>query len=143
MPASLVIDASVALKWYFPETLGDEADALLESKAGRFIAPDLMMLEAAQACVKKTRRGEITPERCIEITEQLATMITAFMRPSADLALALALKHQISVYDAAYAALAIAEGCPFVTADHRLYNALAAALPDTMLWVADPVSDDA
>lgn len=135
--SSLVVDASVALKWFFPEVLGGEADAWLADSSSQFIAPDLIMLEAGQACVKKTRRREISAERCAEIMTRLISLIAEFRRPNTELAVALALKHEVSVYDAAYVALAIAEDVPFITADRRLYNALAPALSDTMLWVGD------
>ncbi len=49
----------------------------------------------------------------------------------------LALDHDRSVYDALYVALAVDEGCQLVTADRRLYNALAPHLPETMLWIED------
>ena len=47
----------------------------------------------------------------------------------------LAMNHERSAYDALYVALAVDEGCQLVTADRRLYNALAPHLPETMLWI--------
>lgn len=52
-------------------------------------------------------------------------------------ALEIALAFDRSVYDSLYVALALRDDCQLVTADRRLYNALAPALSETMLWIED------
>jgi len=46
----------------------------------------------------------------------------------------LAVAHRRTVYDALYLALSVREACPFVTADERLVNAVAGALP-RVVWL--------
>jgi predicted nucleic acid-binding protein len=49
----IVIDASVAVKWYFPEAHSDAAIDLLNSRAGGLTAPDLFAVEVNAALVRK------------------------------------------------------------------------------------------
>src|SRR3989442_14603740 len=59
-------------------------------------------------------------------------------RPLLPLALELAAGFGRTVYDSVYLAVAMIRHCPLVTADRRLYDALAAgALRSHLLWVAD------
>jgi predicted nucleic acid-binding protein len=55
---TLVIDASVAIKWLVPETLAENAAALLDEN-NRLTAPDLLLIEFANIIWKKARLGEI------------------------------------------------------------------------------------
>jgi hypothetical protein len=59
MAAVLVVDASVALKWLQPEADSEAALGLI----GRAIlaAPELMMVEAANALATRVRRRELSP----------------------------------------------------------------------------------
>ena len=54
-----IVDASVAVKWVVPELLSDQADRLLGSDE-ILMAPDLLMIEAANTLWKKARRRELT-----------------------------------------------------------------------------------
>ena len=118
---TLVIDASVAVKWVVPEVLSDKADALL---AGRddLAAPDLLLVEAANALWHKTVRKEISPPEADQalallLESSIELVATAPLLPRA-LDLARALTHQ--VYDCVYLALAERERAGLVTADSRL-----------------------
>ena len=57
---SIVIDASVALKWVLNEP---ETGAALALRAEQLIAPALWLAEAANALWRHVRLGEITAER--------------------------------------------------------------------------------
>jgi len=58
-PETLVVDASVAVKWFLPEPDAEPAVALL--RAGhRLIAPDLLWIEVASVLWKVVRRGSLT-----------------------------------------------------------------------------------
>ena len=48
----------------------------------------------------------------------------------------LAVTHRRTVYDALYLALSQREGCPYVTADEKLVNAIGGAVPD-VIWLAN------
>ena len=63
-----------------------------------------------------------------------------FEMPTAPLllgAMSIALRFNRSIYDSLYVALAFQEDCALVTADRRLYDALAISYPETMLWIED------
>jgi predicted nucleic acid-binding protein len=120
---SVVVDASVALKWVLNEPGAEAADALLEQE---LVAPALWLIEAANALWRRALRGEISAE---EARERLAELYSAPVTTTAiesDLeaatGLALALGHP--VYDCLYLALAIRENTHVVTADQRFVAAV-------------------
>ncbi len=110
------------------------------------LAPDLLVAEVGSVFLKKIRAGLMTIDAFVEALDaidrylQLAPTSRAFYP-----ALALASDHNRSFYDSLYVALALHEGCRFVTADLKLYNGLKHALPETMLWIGDvpPVASEA
>jgi len=123
---TVVVDASVAVKWVIPEELSDKAEAV-RSRAERLLAPDLLLAEAANALWKKMVRREITAR---EASQALQLVMTAGLdlRPSGpllDQALRLARRLGHPVYDCIYVALAQAEGATLITADRRLLSRLA------------------
>lgn len=120
----LVVDASVAVKWFLPEKLSEAADALL--MGGHTIsAPDLLLVEAANTFWKKTRLGEMDPAHGDEALAAL-TAGAIDIRPTTPLlprALAVARDIAHPVYDCVYLAAAEAWGAVLVTADERLCRA--------------------
>ena len=134
---SLVVDASVAVKWCLPsqrEEFVAQAEELLNSYRRNevlFLVPDLFWVELASALWKAMRRAEISADE--------ATSALSFVRdlgiatiPCADLvpqALLLAVSHGRTVYDSLYVALAMQSESEMITADERLANALAARFP--------------
>ncbi len=57
---TLVVDASIAIKWVVEEEGTPQALAL--RKSARLIAPDLLVAECANILWKKARRGELSSE---------------------------------------------------------------------------------
>ena len=55
-----MVDASVALKWVIPEVLSAEADRVRDGDDD-VLAPDLLLVEVANALRKKTIAREISP----------------------------------------------------------------------------------
>jgi predicted nucleic acid-binding protein len=100
-----------------------------------------MRAEIANALWKRHRRGDITADQARNRVAQMSTDAAIVVPDESDSllpeALEIAIAHDRTVYDALYVALALAEGCQFVTADRALYNSLASAYPETMLWVED------
>jgi len=122
----VVVDSSVALKWFVPEVLSDEAAAFLDASF-TLLTPDLLFAEFGNILWKKITRGEIQPDEARDIVAALAT-VPLVVVPSAALlaaALEIAVALRRTVYDALYVALAVARDCTFVTADDRLSRALA------------------
>ncbi len=115
---TVVIDASVALKWVLNEPGQEFAEALLDEE---LVAPALWLVEAANALWRRASRGEISSE---EAEERLAELCNAPVTAGAveeDLPAAIRLANEIShpVYGCLYLALAARENTYVVTADAR------------------------
>jgi predicted nucleic acid-binding protein len=138
MVARAVVDVSVSFKWFFEEQFTREALRLRDSTA-ELIAPVTSLAELANVAWKAQRRGSFTPEDGeLVLSAYRGSTVTLFpVEPLIEAALRLAMRFDRSVYDAVYFALAVAEDCPFITADRRLYNAVAPVLPNLMLWIED------
>ena len=133
-----VVDASVCLKWLIPEVHWEEAGRLRAPTVAS-LAPEHLLPELGNALRSKHRRGEIGVEEANDLC-QVVLDLPVELTPGRGLlapALQLAIRYDRSVYDSLYITLALAEECQFVTADRRLYNALAPVFSGTMLWVED------
>jgi predicted nucleic acid-binding protein len=122
---AVVVDSSVALKWFIPEGLSENAVRLLDG-THTFIAPDLLYPEIGNILWKKIGRDEIEASDAKDILAGFRRMPITVV-PSEVLleaALEIALDHKRSVYDALYVALAVARDSVLITADDRLANAL-------------------
>jgi predicted nucleic acid-binding protein len=117
---TIVIDASVALKWVLDEPGRDAADALLEEE---LIAPALWLVEAANALWRRSQRGEISAEEAKERLTELYNAPVATTTIEDDLLAAADLASGLShpVYDCLYLAMAIRENTYVVTADVRFH----------------------
>jgi predicted nucleic acid-binding protein len=126
---SIVIDASVALKWVLDESGRDQADALLDDD---LIAPVLWLIEAANALWRRTTLGEISAEEARERLSELANAPVASLAIEPHLMAALTLATELAhpIYDCLYLALALHHETHVVTADRR-FHAAAENLPKT------------
>ena len=132
-----VVDVSVALKWYAPEIYRLDAQRLRDHDHD-LIAPDLFLLELANTFIKKVRRGEFPGDRVMPAMASASHIVRVLpTRDRIARSVELATTFGRTVYDAAYVAVALDQRCPLVTADRRLYDAIAPSLPQTMLWVED------
>jgi len=140
---SLVVDASVAAKWYLPtndEALVAEARQLLESQAHgvlQLLVPDLFWAEMGNILWKAVRKGRVTKDVAWAAMEGIGELSLASFSSHQLLpdALKIAFQYDRSVYDGFYVALAVKSGTDLVTADERLVNALASRLPVKWLGV--------
>jgi predicted nucleic acid-binding protein len=118
---TLVVDASVACKWYLAEPLADLARGLIVS-GERLLAPDLILVEVANVLWQRLRRNEIPREQALLAIRHLPTVPSALVQASGLLSraveVAVALDHP--VYDGLYLALAEEESAELVTTDERL-----------------------
>lgn len=138
-----VVDASVAVKWYFAEEYSDAATRLLNA-AQALSAPDLLVPEFTNVAWKYVRRGVIT-ER--EAQQALAALLTVpiELHPSTSIApeaLAIACRTGRTAYDSIYLALASSQGCRLVTADRRFFNAMQDTSYASMLVWVENVSEE-
>jgi predicted nucleic acid-binding protein len=120
---TVVVDASVAVRWSTTLEKSDRAKSLLRL-GENIIAPDLVLAEITNAAWKMTVFGGATESAMIAHVQEAANYFDELV-PSADLkdrafAIALALKHP--AYDCFYLALAEQRECRFVTADERLHK---------------------
>ncbi|MDP1737519.1 MAG: type II toxin-antitoxin system VapC family toxin [Caulobacter sp.] len=120
---TLVIDASVAVKWVLDE---DGTEAAFALQAEPLTAPALWLLEAGNALWKRVSRGELSPEGAdIRLAALGRTPVetTPIERDlPAALSLATVLRHPI--YDCLYLAAAIREDAVVVTDDARFVRAV-------------------
>jgi predicted nucleic acid-binding protein len=123
----LVIDASVLVKWFVDEPGADRAAAL---RGEDLAAPDLILVEVANALWKHQRSGVLASADYFDAVEALkAAPIT--LTPIADLlqaAARLAAELDHPLYDCLYLSLAMREGFPLVTDDQRLLKVAAPRL---------------
>ena len=110
---SLIVDASVAVKWVAEEPGSAKARDLIGS-GQRLLAPDLVLVEVGNALRKKLARGVQMVERAFDELFPARPLVHAAIR------LALDLRHP--VYDCVYLALAAREGLAVFTADERLFR---------------------
>ena len=124
-PALAVLDASVAVRWVVPERGSEEAAKLLGAAVG-WLAPRLMLVEAAGAFRRKVDAGELNASVAVQALEFLVDVADGGLIHLSDdetlvasaLTLAMVLKH--AVPDCMYLALAEREGAALATADARL-----------------------
>lgn len=124
---TLVVDASVACKWFTAESDADAAEALVAS-GEMLLAPDLIVAEVCNVAWLKLRRGEIAADQATKMVQGLPDLLDELV-PSVQLAgraleIANSLGHP--AYDCFYLALAELRGTRVTTADRRLLARLAA-----------------
>jgi predicted nucleic acid-binding protein len=138
---NLVIDSSVAVKWFVIEPYSTEARRILDAyQSGElsFIAPDLINAEVANIIWKKQIFQGLGLSDAVEILDKFRGLEFSFV-PSKELiedAYRIAVSHRRTVYDALYLALSVRESCQFVTADEKLFNALGSFFPN-LVWLAN------
>ena len=124
----VVVDASVALKWYLDdEELGAKALTVLTHYVSgdiNMIAPSLLEYEVINGLKIAQKRGRINKNTIQSAVEGFFNLEIKVYNASyfSDEALDIMNSSEISLYDASYLALAENEKSHFVTADKVLYN---------------------
>ena len=134
-----IVDSGVGLKWFVAEIHQKDAQRF-QNPAYELHVPAFFDVEVANILWKKLRRGELTKSEVDTILGQLPLLPISRHAEPAFLAEAFEIAHQNdrTVYDSIYLALAIRLGGQAVTADRRLYNAVAATpLAKHICWVED------
>jgi predicted nucleic acid-binding protein len=121
---TLVIDASIAVKWVVEEVGTQQALAL--RKQARLIAPELLVAECANILWKKVQRDELTRQEALLAARLLQASEVELqpMRAVLEAATRIAIELDHPAYDCLYLALAVKNECRFVTADERFLRKL-------------------
>lgn len=137
--SGLIVDASVAAKWFVEEDLSEAALSVLDAR-NDLHAPDFLFLEMDNVVCKWVRRGIITESEGGD-TRAAIRRIPIKVHPFVSLqdsAYHIANKIQRSVYDCLYVALAVFLDGWMVTADRRLYEGLVnGPFGEHVMWVGD------
>ena len=121
---TVVVDASVAVKWVLPETGSDRA-AAIRTADDDVLAPSLVHAEIGSAIWRAVLRGDVP---AAEARRDLKVAVGHYRRiislaELVDRALELATRLRHPIYDCFYVALAERERCALITADRRLIAA--------------------
>lgn len=124
----LVIDASVTIAWIVEDEQNAYAEAALTSLgADRVVVPGLWHWEISNTLIVLERKGRLRDALAVHsqiVRFPIDIELIAYAHDRrATRELELARKHQLSVYDAAYLAMAEATSHPLATLDLRLANA--------------------
>jgi len=126
LSVELVVDASVALSWALPDERDESRERVLEAiRSGhiRPVVPELWCYEVMNAVRYAVRNGRLAEDDAAATTRTLWTFAAEFVSISehgaADV-LRTALHTGLTVYDAAYLALARERGADLVTWDKEM-----------------------
>jgi predicted nucleic acid-binding protein len=127
---AFVLDNSVVCGWF----IGNQSTGYTEAVASRLLdeqahAPGLWQLEFANVLRSACKRGSLDAEGAHEIIEQIAALPIAVDRdtPGPAAILSLALRYDLTSYDAVYLELALRLQLPIATQDAALMDAARAA----------------
>ena len=123
---SFVVDTSALLRLFVPDgPLPAEVEQAMEA-AGQatavVLAPELLLVEAGQVLHKKHLAGYLRKEECDEILASILELPIEIVSHREILfdAVQAARRHQITVYDALFLALAVNRSSTLLTADVEL-----------------------
>lgn len=125
---SLVLDASILVAWFLDETSDPRVEAAFDTIARvETLAPSLFYHEIRNALLVSEWRNRITESMSAAFLRDLG-LLPIRLEPAGDDAslMTLARKRKLTVYDAAYLALAKTEGLPLATLDRDLEKAAVA-----------------
>jgi predicted nucleic acid-binding protein len=146
VPKPIVVDASVVLKWQLDDEQHiPQATALRDDFYARgaikAIAPNLLIYEIVNGVATATRQKRVAPDKATEAMGNLMTLGVELREVEPLRVLELALRHNLAAYNAAYLALAEAEGCELWTGDRPFYQAARGELA-WVKWIGDYVSGE-
>jgi predicted nucleic acid-binding protein len=138
---TLVVDASVALKWVLPEEDSELAEGLLD-RGVRLCAPAFVFVELANALWFQMRAGKLNATEAAGCMRDLRAAPLELWGGEEPLPSTLEWAHRLdhAVYDCAYLALALHLDGTYVTADRRFWQKAGARddLRDRVVLLSDP-----
>ena len=121
-----ILDAAVALCWYFEDQTAAYTEAIFEclAKGDQALVPSLWPLEMVNALVVAWRQKIITSEQLESFVTDLKDLPFEVDSQGSERiyssVLRMSCQHQLSSYDAAYLDLAVYEGLSLATSDQNL-----------------------
>ena len=126
-----VADASATLPWCFADEATSATEALLDRLRGGEVAvvPAHWPTEVMNGLLMALRRNRIDPEKVTRFAHALAALPIRIEPPPSDwdAIIRVAIRHQLTVYDAAYLELAQRTGLPLASLDGDLRKVAPAA----------------
>jgi predicted nucleic acid-binding protein len=122
----IVLDASAVLDGLLDARSQPDIARVLSRSAEPLAAPDLLDLEIAGVLRRWEARGQIATRRAREALEDLAALPIVRYPARALLDEVWKLRHNLTVYDAVYVALAQALAARLLTTDGRMASAAGA-----------------
>jgi predicted nucleic acid-binding protein len=139
---TVVVNASIAVKWLLQERYSREADKMLaywENRHTRVTGPHLLPVEVSNALYKRSILGDISLATTVRLEAEFLESAIEWVQ-SASLHLRVislaAQLQQNAVYNAHYLALAESLDCDLWTADQRFYQAAASDFPKVR-WIGE------
>ena len=124
---AIVLDASIAAAWCFPDEQAEAAERVLDdlSRLGGVI-PGTFSYEVSNVLIVNERRGRIDQTESARFLMRLRSLrLMQDVAHDEDAVMALARKHGLSAYDAAYLETALRRGDSLATLDKNLAKAAA------------------
>ena len=117
-----VLDASFAASWFLPDEASPATNALLDRLVELEAAvPSLFRHEMRNLMLLAHRRGRLSRAKFREVIAELGAAPVRDLGPGDDDEIVdLAMKHDLTAYDAAYLGLALRERLPLATLDRKL-----------------------
>lgn len=114
----VVVDTSVAIKWFLPEKGSEAAKTLLEKE--ELAAPDLLLYEMTNVLSYKAALTSGDIQKLLKILFQFSIQFFVLSQERFLRVAELSRNFQISAYDASFIALAETLQADLVTADEKL-----------------------
>jgi hypothetical protein len=135
----LIVDASVAVKWFFEEEHAGAALSVRDPRHERH-APDFFLVEMDSVLAKFIRRGVLTladAEQARLVLRETRIQLHPSL-PLLDSAWTIANQTRAGIYDSLYLALAVLLKGKVVTADRKLLRSVARTpFAKQVVWVED------
>ncbi|MDB5540729.1 MAG: PilT protein N-terminal [Devosia sp.] len=123
----IVVDSSIALQWVLPEEDASYAEELLGNPD--LIAPDILLMEAANVLAKKVRAGNSTMDGALVglrlIRDTVSRLVSSADLAAESLRLSVALAHP--AYDCCFLACAVNANAVLATRDQPFIDRLRAS----------------
>lgn len=124
----IVVDASVAISWFFAAEKSAVVDALWDQAVVSGIAvPTIWSYEIANRLGRAIVAGATTTGEVTQFFNTLSSVATDVMQPAPAALTERMVTSGLTAYDAAYLEIAAARGIPLATLDRRLREAALAA----------------